>query len=130
MRTKRLLSFLMMLVMLAGTVTPLLTFTAFAAEEEEEEVVIDYTVEPYETPEDKLATMGAPVYTNGDMEMYYHSYTGEVMIRNSKTGQLLSTNPSGVGNITAAGSRHSVISGKIVINFFSVRYYGGGTFSD
>ncbi len=116
MRTKRLLSFLMMLVMLAGTVTPLFTLTAFA-EEEEEEVVIDYTTEAYETPEDKLATMGDPVYTSGDMELYYHSYTGEVTVRNSKTGQLLSTNPYSVGSITAAASVKNKLLSQLILTY-------------
>ena len=103
MRKRKVLSFLMMIVLLVGAVAPALVLPVFAADEEEEEEMLDYTKEVYLTREDKLYTTGEPVYTNGDMELYYHPQTAEVMIRNAKTGQLLSTNPYNVGASTFAG---------------------------
>lgn len=116
MRTKRFLSFLMTLVMLAGMVTPFSLIT-FADEAKEEDEVVDYTKEVYLTPEDKLATMGAPVYTNGDLELYYHSYTGEVLVRNAKTKQLLSTNPHNVGSAIAAETVKRQLLSQLILTY-------------
>ncbi len=115
MRTKRLLSFLMTLVMLAGMIVPLLTLSAFAEEEEEE--TIDYLKQAYVTPEDKLFSMGDPVYTNGDMEMYFLQDTGEVAVRNKVTKQILSTNPYNVGGLTAAETVKQELLSQLILRY-------------
>lgn len=117
MRKRKVLSFLMMIVLLVGAVAPALVLPVFAADEEEEEEMLDYTKEVYLTPEDKLYTMGEPVYTNGDMELYYHPQTAEVMIRNAKTGQLLSTNPYNVGSATFADTQKVRLLSQLIIKY-------------
>lgn len=124
MRTKRYLSFLMALVMLAGMIVPLLSFPVYAAEEEEEEEeFIDYRTVVYETPEDKLYAMGEPVYVKqiGDseyqMEMYYMDDTGEVAVRNTQTKQILFTNPYNVGSLTAASTVKDKLLSQLILTY-------------
>lgn len=101
--------------MLAGTVAPCLNFpiSVFAAEEEE----INYLTQVYETAEDKLHTMGEPVYTSGDMELYYLAKTGEVAVRNAKTKQILLSNPFNVGASAAAESVKKNLLSQLIIKY-------------
>ena len=110
MKNSKFISFLLLIAMLVSMLTPFASVSAAPAAEEE---MIDYTKEVYETPEDKLHTMGEPVYTKGDLEMYYLSDTGEVAIRNKTTGQILSTNPYNVGSAKVSSGGAVVDSQKV-----------------
>ncbi len=65
--------------------------------DEEGEPLINYINQPYETPEEKLATM-ALVYEGNGYQLYYEYYTGEVVCIDSATGQMLWSNPYDVAS--------------------------------
>jgi len=109
---KRIISAFLTLVMVLGAVC----FTSYAADETtegEEEVktweslddyldesgnpIIDYTEQVYATPDDKLANMQKVKDQNG-YELYYEHYTGEVAVKNKKTGEVLFSNPYDISN--------------------------------
>lgn len=109
MKKSRFVSFLLLIAMLISLFVPFAP--VFAASDEKERV--DYTKTAYETAEDKLHTMGAPVYSKGDLDMYYLADTGEVAVRNRVTGQILSTNPYNVGGAKVATGGAVVDSQKV-----------------
>ena len=98
----RFLSFVLTFLMLLGALTCLSTLTAFAADDDEESPVpddysaVDYVTKEFKTPEDKIAFMGDPYFTSSDgsYEMYVNSYTGEVAVKDTASGQVLFTNPN------------------------------------
>ncbi len=63
-----------------------------AAEEEEKKEIIDYYTQVYDSPEAKLADMELRTSAFG-YELYYEDYSGEIAFRDSKTGQVLFSNP-------------------------------------
>jgi len=107
--------------MILGMVASIAPFMAFAADEEEEET-IDYTVTPYYTPEEKLATMSV-AYSKGDLDLYYQAETGEVAVKNRKTGQILLSNPFDVGNsevTTASVSVKEKVLSQILVEYSNI----------
>jgi len=106
---KRIVPFLLVLVMITGIV-PVFTLTAFANDDEEEVVVIqDYTSLVYSNIDAMLADMGRgpdgaptgePVLIKDGYELYYNFESGAVAIKDQRTGQVLTTNPHDVGSIT------------------------------
>ncbi|MBE6552275.1 MAG: hypothetical protein E7665_09100 [Ruminococcaceae bacterium] len=122
MKTKRFLSSLLVLVMVLGMMASIAPFTAFAAEEEEEVEAIDYTVVPYKTPEEKLATMSL-VYSKYNTDLYYQADNGEVAIVDKKTGQILFTNPFDVGDsevTTASVSIKEKALSQLLISYTNI----------
>jgi len=95
-RFLRFLSAIMALLTVMGLMSTMfsLSVPAFAAEAEEEEVeeVIDYYTYVYNTPEDKLADMVLKASAYG-YELYFEEYTGEIAFKNTKTGQIIFSNP-------------------------------------
>lgn len=104
----RIISALLTLVIVFGTVANLSILPVFAADaaDEEEEEIIDYRTEVYATPEDKLATMNLEVQV-GPYELYYHYYTGEIAFRNNQTGDILFSNPYDVATPMPTGATSS-----------------------
>ena len=62
-----------------------------------EEAILTYLTKVYESKEAKLATM-TPKLTRGDLQLYVDSRTGEVAMKNNKTGQILLSNPYDVAS--------------------------------
>ena len=90
-RFLRFLSGLLALLTVSGMFT--LGVPVFAAEEEEEEEeVIDYYNYVYNTPEEKLADMTLRTSAYG-YELYYEDYTGEIAFKDTKTGEIIFSNP-------------------------------------
>jgi len=77
---------------LMSTMFATMTLPVFAADEEEEEEVIDYYTYVYNTPEEKLADMELRSSAYG-YELYFEDYTGEIAFRDTKTGQVIFSNP-------------------------------------
>ena len=115
------ISLLLAVLLMLGSLSVLSVFSASATEEgtgtgtgtgsttdkkEEVEETIDYTTQVYETPEAKLATMlnkngkPGPWLVKGDYELYVDAFSGEVAYRNTKTGEILFTNPYDIGTST------------------------------
>ena len=121
----RILSMFLSLLMILGALSSLTILPAFAAEEgtgddttqdevvtdpstpEEqptkeylavEEAILTYLTKVYESKEAKLATM-TPKLSRGDLQMYVDPRTGEVAVRNNKTGQIVTSNPYDVATV-------------------------------
>ncbi|MHC1695535.1 MAG: DUF5696 domain-containing protein [Eubacteriales bacterium] len=99
---KRILSLLLCMIMLTGAFAGLSVFPVAAAEEttegEGEEVeILDYTTVVYNTQEEKLATMEKMVEKDG-FELWVQKITGEIAVKDQKTGQYLFSNPYDVAN--------------------------------
>lgn len=65
--------------------------------EELEAKVESYKTTIYLTPEDKIATMGEPKLAKGDYELYIDSFSGEVALKNIVTNEYLFSNPYDIG---------------------------------
>ena len=127
----KLLSLLLAAVTLCGSLTCFSSVTAFAADEvaeetpvvtpTEKEETIDYTTKVYGNPDEKLADMELRNKT-GDYEIYAHTVTGEVAVRNTKSGQVLFTNPYDV-----ASSKGSVDIKYELLSQLIVKYVDNGT---
>lgn len=64
-----------------------------------EEAILTYLTKVYTSKEEKLATM-TPKLSNGDLQMYIDARTGEVAVKNNKTGQILLSNPYDVATVS------------------------------
>lgn len=99
----------MVFCMIFGTLAGLSVFPVFAADDAEteggEKETIDYLNDVFETKEDKLATMEL-MLTRYGYELYYEPYTGEVGVKNTKTGDILLTNPYDIGKAGSASTEN------------------------
>ena len=110
------ISLLLAVLMMLGSMTVLSVVNASAAEtgttggttstdkKEEEEETIDYTTQVYTNPQEKLATMDLYL-TKGNYELYVDTFSGEVAYVNTKTGEILFTNPYDVGTSTLGSEK-------------------------
>jgi len=126
---KKIITGLLSLALLMGTVTVLDVSPAQVAladnsegylskVDEEGEPLINYTMQSFEEPQAKLDTM-ALVYEGDGYQLWYEYYTGEVVCVDTKTGQMLWTNPydvSGVRNLAAATTKHRLLS-QIILTY-------------
>ena len=111
------ISLLLAVLLMLGSLSVLSIFSASAAEEgtdkettdkkeEEVEETIDYTTQVFTNPQEKLKTMlnkngkEGPWLTKGDYELYVDAFSGEVAYKNTKTGEILFTNPYDIGTST------------------------------
>ncbi len=72
------------------------------------------------TEEDKLKTMDYR-YGNSTFQLYIDAYSGEVAVKNRRTGEILFTNPYNVGSSTADesnGSTKSEILSQLIVHFY------------
>lgn len=104
------LSALMVFCMIFGMLAGLSIFPVFAADEAEsegdgEKETIDYLNDAFESKEDKLATM-EHMLTRFGYELYYEPYTAEVAVKNTKTGDILLTNPYDIGKADSASTEN------------------------
>lgn len=134
---KRLLSLLLAVLMLSGALSGL-TVTASADETtaagstttgdastnekaEEKSSTNDYLYKVYPNEEAKLATMDKKL-VKGDYELYSDEVSGEVAVKNVKTGQILMTNPYDVaaGRVTGtdpSDAQKRELLSQIIIKF-------------
>ncbi len=77
---------------------------------------IDYLTQVFKTPEDKLATMTKYLSKEG-MELYVEPISGEVAYVNTKTGQILFSNPYDIGSSTAPDAVKQELLSQIVIKY-------------
>ena len=121
MNIKKFLSLFLAALMLCGVLTSF-SVIAVSAEEtttapaEEEETEIDYTTEVYATPEDKLATMKLNT-TKGNFQIYSDEKSGEVAVKDLRSGQIMFTNPYDVGAATASTEKKYEVLSQIIVKY-------------
>ncbi len=128
--TKKIISLLLAVLMLCGTLT---VFSINVAAEEETEsdtkvesgvvnvmddeaIIKHYTTTVYATPEEKLATMDL-MTTKGNYQLYADSLSGEVAVLDLTSGQILFTNPYDIGATTAVESVKMELMSQIVVRY-------------
>ncbi len=108
--------------MLLGTLSVLST-TVFGAEETEtpQEPInaVDFFTYAYNSKEEKVASMDLMAERYG-YKLYAEPLTGEVAIVNTITGDILMTNPYGVGSLNASDSVKRNLLSQVIINYQSV----------
>jgi len=110
-------SMIMALVMFLGCFTAF-TVPAFAADDADVfKISQDFTTVKYAIPDEKLETM-EKVVENYGYELWYHKETGETAVYNTKTRQLLMSNPYDVGGRTdsSQATKEELLS-QIIIKY-------------
>ena len=123
-KMKRIISLLLTVCFILGAMAGLGSVGVSAAEttgSNEKEIdlsAINYTLERYYTPEDKLATM-TMAFEKGDYQLWVNSFTGEVTTVNSKTGEMLFSNPYDVGLSKAVTTVKNDMLSQIILGYTS-----------
>ena len=91
----KLISLLLAVVMVLSAITALFTVEIFADDstttggETGNGVSVDHLTHYFATPEEKIATMGAPRLEKGDYELYVDTFSGEIALKNTVTNEML-----------------------------------------
>ncbi len=115
MKIKRILSLLFAVLMMLGSfnLAAVQTFAAISKADLVEND-IDLLTTVFNSAEDRAKDMTLFV-TVGDFEIYADDYSGEVIVKNTKTGQYLCTNPYSVGSSKASNTqKYQLLSQAIV----------------
>ncbi len=133
---KKFLSTILAVMMIVGTLTAAFAVTTYAepetdaetgtdtetdTEKEEEEELdgnIDFTKLEYKTPEEKLKAMTLRVQNN-NYELYSYARTGEIAVRDRRTGQILFSNPYDLGSTTGSTDTKEMLLSQVIIEFAS-----------
>ena len=119
MKIKRIISMLLTVLMLFGTMSSLLVISPAAAEEKEfdsDKANSYYMGTNFATAEERVAAM--TLYSVvGNMEIYCDAVSGEVAIRDAVTGQILLTNPAGIAGIKANEAQKQELLSQIIIKY-------------
>ena len=120
MNKKKFLSLFLAALMLCSVLTSF-SVIAVSAEEtttapSEEETEIDYTTQVYATPEDKLATMKL-MTTKGNYQIYADEKSGEVAVKDLRSGQVMFTNPYDVGAANASTDKKYEVLSQIIVKY-------------
>lgn len=130
MALKKLLSMLLAIMMVVGTLTTSFVVTVSAdeenpgtgdtenegEEEEEQSGNIDYTRVEYKSPEEKLKSMTLRVQ-NQNYELYSFARTGEVAVRDRRSGQILFSNPYDLGKTKGSADTKEMLLSQVVVEF-------------
>lgn len=134
---KKLLSLFLAVLMLCGTLTGLVVTvsadettaatdgTADDATTEDTSDTVDYLNQVFANPEEKLATMKLKL-EKGNFRLYCDEYSGEVAVYNTKTGQILSTNPYDVGVGRSSGTAITEEVKKRLLSQIIIEYESNG----
>ena len=126
--TKKIISLLLAVLMLCGTLTVFSINVAAEEESEtttgsgvinvmdEEEIIKHYTTTVYATPEEKLETMDL-MTTKGNYQLYADALSGEVAVKDLTSGQILFTNPYDLGATTAVESVKMQLMSQIIVRY-------------
>ena len=121
-KIKKIISSLLTVCMLLGSLSGIFSITAFAAEADSPETPeidlssINYLTEAYYTADQKLQTMEMR-FEKGDYQIFVNDYTGEVAIVNTATGERLFSNPYDVGLSGVADSVKAEMLSQILIKY-------------
>ena len=130
--TKKILSLLLAVIMLCGTLAGFSVITASAADTNEsentqtpadeklpdngEDALAYRMKEPFANPEEMLALMEKK-YTKGNYSIYAYELTGEVAIKDNVTGQIMFTNPYDVASSGATENIKNQLLSQIVVTY-------------
>ena len=123
----RILSMILAVILMLGSMSSLLFMQASAAEEQTtaEAVHAQYVQKQYNTPEEKLATMTRRL-ARGDYELYVDSVSGEIAMYNLKTKDILFSNPYDVASATGSSDIETGTKNELMAQIL-VKYTAGGT---
>ncbi len=130
MNKKKIASLLLAFLMFAGTFTSAFGINVAADGEEskpeegtetveptvDEDKDIDYTAVEYKSPEDKLASMVLRV-ENDNFQLYSFAKTGEIALRDKRTGQILFSNPYDLATTSGSTDTKEELLSQIIIDF-------------
>ena len=119
MKIKKIISGLLSVVSVIGVFSSVGLLPGYAAgskTEEEEVKVIDYYTEKFATPEAKLATMTLKQH-NDNYELYYEDYSGEVALKDTRSGQILFSNPYDIATTKGSNDTKSQLMSQIIIKY-------------
>ncbi len=129
MNTKKIASLLLAFLMFAGSFTAAFSTEVLAdettgaettapeeGETPEDDKNIDYTAVEYKTAEEKLAKMVLRV-ENDNFQLYSFAKTGEIALRDKRTGQVLFSNPYDVAVTKSSTDTKEELLSQIIINF-------------
>lgn len=126
-KMKKIISALLTVVMLAGSLTSLAVVDVDAAttkkttlsttnKEDELGYTISQTGNKFESPEEKLATMTLKLEKDG-YQLWVQPETGEVATVDLASGQILFTNPYNVSESTASTSKKRELLSQIIVKY-------------
>ena len=81
-----------------------------------EELAAEYLTNVYATPEEKLAKMKLS-FEYGDYQLYVDNFSGEVACKNTKTNEVIFTNPYDVGTSTGAAETKYDLLSQLMVEF-------------
>ena len=116
---KRTVSALLAVSMVLGILVsalPSITVSAASAVKDFAPGGINYLTDSFESKEAKLKTMEMLVERFG-YQLWYEKYTGEVAVKNVKTGDILMTNPYDVGGAKASDNIKSQLLSQIILKY-------------
>lgn len=109
--------------MLLGTLSVLSALPVFGAEEtdapSEPINATDFFTHAFNSKEEKVASMDLMAERYG-YALYAEPLTGEVAIVNTKTGDILTTNPYNVGSLSSSSEAKKNLLSQVIINYQSV----------
>ena len=138
---KRFLALTLALIMLAGVLPMTVLASSTDEEKTEPEKYTDHVnlflTTTYKNVDEKLATFssfdyrsdvlenwgepdGKPILTKDNYELYFHFETGEVAVKDTRTGQLLMSNPydaAATGSANSADTRQNLMS-QLILQYF------------
>jgi len=98
--------------MVFGVVGSLSVLPVFA----DEKVVIDYYKTGFANADEKLATM-VLMYEDYGYQLYFEQYTGEFAVLNTKTGQIMFSNPIDVATSGASENLKAQLLSQIILKY-------------
>ncbi len=118
MNFKRIISGLLTVFMVLGTISGMFVINVSAADTEEEEdgPTRNYLTYVYETPEAKLAEMEKKYEGNG-YEIYIEPYTAEVAFLDQASGQILFSNPYNIGTAKSSNQVKEQLLSQVIIKY-------------
>ena len=117
MKIKRIMSLLFAVLMVLGSfnLAAVQTFAAISKADLVEND-IDLLTAVFNSAEDRAAAMTLYASVNG-YEIYADDYSGEVIVKNTATGQYLCTNPYSVGSSTASNAQKYQLLSQLIVYY-------------
>lgn len=113
----RFLSAFLAVLMVVGVIGSLSILPVYAtAAAAAAEKTIDYLTYDFKTAEEKLETMELRAEDYG-YQLYFETHSGEIALRNVKTGQIMFSNPYSVGTAKASNDIKNQLLSQVVVTF-------------
>ncbi len=121
---KRILSTVLAVIMILGSLASFAVVGVSAAPADATSIHKHYVKTIYKTPEEKLASMTKRL-VRGEYALYVDEVSGEVALENTRTGDVLFSNPY---DVASSGASTNEETGKMneLLSQIIVKYSGGG----